>query len=51
LGWYPAIVIVAQPRKEEERIAWMIRTTMAMSTMWTMTLNGDDEDGIAEEVV
>jgi hypothetical protein len=49
LGWYPSIVVVATSRKEEDRIAWMIRKTMATSTMWTMTLNGDDDDAIAEE--
>jgi len=27
-GRYPAIVIVAQPWKEEEGMAWMIRTTI-----------------------
>ena len=25
LGWYPTIVVVAPPRKEEDRIAWMIQ--------------------------
>ena len=34
----PAIVVVAPPRKEEDRIAWMIRTTMAMLTILTLTL-------------
>ena len=50
-GRYPAIVVVAQPWKEEEGIAWMIRTTIVTSTMWMMTSNGDDYDGMAEEGV
>ena len=50
-GRYPAIVVVAQPLKEEEGTAWMIRTTIVTSTMWMMTSNGDDEDAMAEEGV
>ena len=50
-GRYPAIVVVAQPLKEEEGTAWMIRTTIVTSTMWMMTSNGDNEDAMAEECV
>jgi hypothetical protein len=50
-GRYPTIVVVAQPWKEEEGIAWMIRTTIVKSTMWMMTSNGNDEDAMAEEGV
>jgi len=32
-GRYPTIVVVAQPLKEEEGIAWMIRTTIVTSTI------------------
>ena len=50
-GRYPAIVVVTQPWKEEEGIAWMIRTTIVTSTMWMITSNGDDQDAMAEEGV
>ncbi len=50
-GRYPAIVVVAQPWKEEEGIAWMICTTIVKSMMWMMTSNGDDEDAMAEDGV
>ena len=51
LGRYLTIVVVTQPWKEEEGIAWMIHTTIVTSTMWMMTSNGDDEDAMAEEGV
>jgi hypothetical protein len=50
-GWCPAIFVIAPLRKEDKRIVWMIQTTMAMSTMWTMASNGDDDDAITEEGV
>jgi hypothetical protein len=50
LGWHPTILIVAQPWKEE-RVALMIRTTLATLMMRVMTLNGDGYDAITEEGV
>jgi len=50
-GWCPAIFVIAPSRKEDKRIVWMIQTTMATSTMWTMASNVDDDDAIMEDGV